>query len=80
MQIRINCKSYSAYGQCLHKEQKKLLRIFKRECILLSDGRKKCLLREEYPKPKCPPPPPSPPPKRIVIEGVRVVKAYRGNK
>lgn len=53
----LNCKSYSKYGQCLHKDQKKSLFIFRKECVLLRDGNEKCPLREKYPKPILPPPP-----------------------
>ncbi len=56
--IRINCVHYGDCSQCNYPEIKKVLWIFKKECVEVHSMMDKCSLRVEHPKPKIGPPPP----------------------
>ncbi len=56
--IRINCVHYGNCSQCNHPEMKKVLWLFKKECIELHSMKDKCSLKVEHPKPGIGPPPP----------------------
>lgn len=49
--IRINCINYGDFCHCNHPKMKKVLWLFKRECIELHSMRDKCPLKTPYPKP-----------------------------
>jgi len=49
--IRINCVYYGEFCQCNHPEMKKVLWLFKRECIELHSVVDKCSLKVEHPRP-----------------------------
>lgn len=59
MMIRMNCRYYGGYCTCDHPKMKKVLWIFKRECVdMRLTGGGNCSLREKFPKPKIGPLPP----------------------
>ncbi len=50
----VNCQYCDRFYRCLHKDQKKVLGIFKTGCIKLEQPFTVCSLEKEYPRPNFP--------------------------